>query len=106
MIPNVRISAATTGEIKMDDFALVSVLGVPLMFVVIGTVEYIKKMGVQGKALLGASMAAGLIYGAGYQFMARGFPTDFAGWFSVIVYGIAIGILASGVYDANKSAGK
>ena len=81
----------------------IAVLGVPLIFVVIGLVEYVKKMGVTGKYLLGASMLIGLVLGAGSQLAAAGFPADFAGWFGVTVYGLGLGVVASGVYDAVKS---
>ena len=86
----------------MEYFSEIAVLGVPLLFVVIGLVEYIKKLGVTGKWLLGASMLIGLVLGIGYQLSASGFPADFAGWFSVSIYGLGLGIVASGVYDAVK----
>lgn len=80
------------------------VAGVPLLFVVIGLVQFVKKLGLVGNALIWASMAIGLLLGAGFQFATVGFPTDFAGWFAVIVYGLGLGIVSSGVYDAASSA--
>jgi hypothetical protein len=86
----------------MELFAEVSVAGIPLLFVVMGLVEYIKKFGVQGQALQGASMGIGLLFGVGYQVSAAGVPADFAGWFAVGVYGLALGLVASGIYDVLK----
>ena len=80
----------------------VAVNGIPLLFVVIGLVAYIKKLGVEGKALLGASMLIGMLLGGGYQISQIGVPADFAGWFGIVVYGIGLGLVASGIYDEVK----
>ncbi len=87
----------------MEYFNQVSILGLPLIFVVIGLVEYIKKLGVDGKSLLAASMAIGLVLGIGYQISVNGLPVNFGGWFSITVYGLGLGIVASGIYDAVKN---
>lgn len=81
-----------------------AVAGVPLLFVVFGLVSWIKSFGVTGNWLRGASMLVGLILGCGYLFATVGFPVDFAGWFTNIVYGIGLGVVASGVYDGVKAA--
>ena len=86
----------------MELFAEVSVAGIPLLLVVIGVVEYIKGFGVQGNILKGVSMGVGLVFGGGYQIASLGVPADFAGWFAFAVYGLAMGLVASGVYDAVK----
>jgi hypothetical protein len=80
------------------------VAGIPIVLVVLGLVEWVKKLGLEGKAVLVVSMAFGLLFGAGYQFSTNGFPADFSGWFLVVVYGLALGLVASGIYDALKSA--
>ena len=85
------------------DLYTTSVLGIPLLFVVQGSVELVKEFGVKGKALLGSSMAIGLILGSGYQIAVNGLPVEFSGIFGVIVYGLGLGIVASKVYDANNS---
>lgn len=53
--------------------------------------------------LLVLSMAIGLILGVLYQ-ISLGIPVDFAGWFGAVLYGLALGITASGVYNAIRNA--
>jgi hypothetical protein len=77
--------------------------GVPLIFVVMGLVELTKAFGASGKLLTGLSMAIGLILGVLYQ-ISLGIPVDFAGWFGAVLYGLALGITASGVYNAIRNA--
>lgn len=79
--------------------------GVPLIFVVMGLVELIKAFGVQGKALIASSFGIGLVVGLLYQ-LSLGTPADYAGWFGAAVFGLALGLVASKVYDAIKSATK
>ena len=81
----------------MDFDAIVA--GLPLVLVVIGLVEWFKQLGVQGNNLRYVSMAIGLVFGIGYQ-VSLGMPTDYAGWFGAAVYGLALGLVASGIYDA------
>jgi hypothetical protein len=83
-----------------------SVAGIPLVFVVLGLVEYIKKLGVSGKPVFGVSMGLGILFGVGYQIATVGLPGNFAGWFGVVIYGLALGLIASGIYEAQKSAAK
>ena len=80
-----------------------AVAGVPLLFVVFGLVAWVKSFGLQGNALRGVSMVLGLLLGCGYMFATVGFPAEFAGWFAVIIYGLGLGIIASGVYDGLKA---
>ena len=47
-------------------------------------------------------MAVGLLLGAGYQIASFGVPAVFAGWFGIAVYGLGLGLVSSGVYDAGK----
>lgn len=83
-----------------------AVQGVPLLFVVFGLVAWAKSFGLAGNWLRGVSMIVGLLLGMGYLFATLGFPVDFAGWFTNVVYGLGLGIVASGVYDGLKSAAK
>jgi len=44
----------------------------------------------------------GVIAGIAYQ-ISIALPADFAGWFAAVIYGLALGLVASGLYDAGKS---
>lgn len=77
--------------------------GVPLVALVIALVEWIKRFGVSGKALNAASMMVGALIGIAYWY-AQSPLTTFADWFGAVVYGLALGLVASGIYDAARSA--
>ena len=77
--------------------------GIPLIFVVMGLVELTKTFGASGKPLTGISLGIGLVLGVLYQ-VSLGVPSDFAGWFGAVIYGLALGITASGVYNAVRNA--
>ena len=47
------------------DFGSAVIVGIPLVLVVLGLVEWIKQLGVQGNAVRYVSMAIGLIFGIG-----------------------------------------
>jgi hypothetical protein len=83
----------------MQDFPALVIGGVPLMVVIFGLVEFSKKLGLSGKGLTIFSMLLGIVFGITYQFSMRGFPSDIAGWFAVLVYGLALGLVTSGFYD-------
>jgi len=87
------------------DFSSYVVAGVPLVLVVLGLVEWVKSLGLQGVAVKFVSMAIGLILGIGYQ-LSIAVPVGFTGWFGAGVFGLALGLLASGIYDAVKNATK
>ena len=84
----------------MNFDAIVS--GLPLLLVVLGLVEWVKRLGLSGKPVILVSMGIGLVIGIAYQ-VSIALPIDFAGWFGAAVYGIGLGIVASGIYDAGKS---
>ena len=88
--------------LDIEAFASAAVSGVPLVLFVVGLVEWLKRFGVQGAALNIAAMLIGLVFGGGYM-IAQAVPADFAGWFGTAVYGLALGLIASGIYDAAKS---
>lgn len=77
--------------------------GVPLIFVVMGLVELVKVFGIQGKALTAVSFGIGLVIGLLYQ-ISLGMPADYTGWFGAALFGLALGLVASKVYDAIGSA--
>jgi hypothetical protein len=87
----------------MSDITTLLVGGVPLVLVIFGLVEFSKSLGLSGKWLTVFSLVLGLAFGIGYKIAAAGLPTAFGGWFEVIVFGLALGLVASGFYDfANK----
>ncbi|MHC4464418.1 MAG: hypothetical protein ACYS30_23760 [Planctomycetota bacterium] len=47
-------------------------------------------------------MVVGLVLGVGYQISIVGSPASFADGFAMILYGLALGLVASGIYDIGK----
>ena len=100
----------------MYDFTTLLIDGIPLVIVVFGIVEFMKTMGLQGKGLTVASLLLGLLFGIAYRLtlpalaLSGTVPADFAGlswgfrdWFSAVVFGLALGLVASGLYDFANS---
>jgi len=87
------------------DFSQYLVAGVPLLFVVLGLVQWVKGMGVTGNAVKVVSLVIGLLLGVGYQ-LSVAMPVGFGGWFGVAVFGLALGLVASGIYDVAKDVVK
>jgi len=80
-------------------FADASVAGIPLVvFVLALTTWCADVVGAQGKQKMVIAMIIGLFFGGGYQ-LCQAWPTSFAGWFMVTVYGITLGLLGSGIWD-------
>lgn len=88
--------------LPFDQYFQVSVEGVPLVLVVLGLVTWLWKLGLKDQPLMIAGMVVGLLLGGGYQISQLGFPTTFGGWFAILVYGIGLGLLASGIYETGK----
>jgi hypothetical protein len=82
-------------------FGSVAVQGVPLLAVVMGLVELAKAMGAEKRRLILISMGIGLVMGVAYM-LSLGFPTDYAGWFGVAIYGLGLGLVASGLYKVGE----
>ena len=87
------------------DFTQYLVAGVPLVLVVLGLVEWVKSLGLTGNAVKVVSLAIGLVLGIGYQ-LSLAVPVGFGGWFTVTVFGLGLGLVASGIYDAAKNVVK
>jgi len=81
------------------DISTLLVGGIPLVAVVFGLVEFIKSFGLKGHWLTGVSILLGLAFGIAYQIANAGVPMNFAGWFSTVVFGLMLGLVASGLYD-------
>ena len=74
--------------------------GVPLVAVVMALVQFYGMLGLEGKAQLVSSLLTGIVFGVGYLISVNGVPVDFAGWFGQGFYGLALGLMSSGVYEA------
>lgn len=66
-----------------------------LLAVVLGLVEFIKRLNVSGNWLLIASMLIGLALYLGYAWLPAGIVKD-------ILSGLLLGLCASGLYDLSK----
>jgi len=71
--------------------------GISFLAIVFGLVEFSKKLGASGRVLTALSMVIGTAAGVMYQ-LAQMYP-GFGRWFGVAVFGIAVGMAASGLYD-------
>jgi hypothetical protein len=58
-------------------------------------------MGAKGKVQLGSSMGIGLLLGGATMYFQSP-PADAAGWFAIVLFGLIVGLAASGVYDTGK----
>ena len=67
----------------------------------IGAVYFVGKLGVVGRWKLIVSLLIGLLLGGGYQ-LSQDIPNTYAGWFAVVIYGLAMGLFASGLFDLSK----
>jgi len=83
------------------DFSDAIVNGIPLILVIAGLVQFAKKFKLKGEACTALSMGLGVVFGIAYQ-VQGGLPADFAGWFGAVIYGLALGITTSGLYDVVK----
>ena len=86
----------------LQSYFSATVAGIPLLFVVLGLVQWFKAYVEDDEIIRGISMGIGLILGAGYMIASLGLPADFAGWFAVVVFGLGLGVVASGIYDVGK----
>lgn len=95
-------------NIDISAFTDASIAGVSIVFVVVGLTQWIKgfiaeESRYRTTAVRGASMLIGLVFGWGYMVSANGTPATFAQYFGNTVYGIGLGLVASGLYDSGKS---
>ena len=80
------------------DFGSVVVNGIPLVFVIAGLVARAKTMGLTGKALTALSLGLGIVFGLIYEISVAP-PVSLSQWFGAAVFGLALGITTSGLYD-------
>lgn len=75
-----------------------------ILGVILGLVEFVKQLGVNGDVKLRvASMATGIALGVLFQLQEM-YPA-IAPWFEVAIYGIVLGLTASGLYKLPASMG-
>lgn len=74
-----------------------------VLAMIAGIVEAAKKIGVKGNACLALSMGLGMVFGVALQ-LAEMYPA-ISPWVQVAVYGVLLGLAASGLYDLVKRAG-
>lgn len=72
-----------------------------LLPLVLGLVTYLGNLGVKGRAQLISSLISGLVLGS-LTLYFQSPPQDATGWFVVILFGLVVGLAASGVYDTGK----
>ena len=79
------------------DTSTLLVGGIPIALVIFGLVEFSKTFGLAGKWLTALSMFLGVVLGILYKMATSGIPVGF-GWFEVAIFGLALGLTASGFY--------
>ena len=82
----------------MNDFPILLIGGIPLIAVIFGLVEFFKTCGLKGRILTFVSLLLGLILGIAYK-LSLAMPVDYAGWLAVVIFGLALGLTTSGIYD-------
>lgn len=71
----------------------------PLLIpVILGLVEFLKKLGLRGNYALVASMFIGVLFSVAYQLTAA-FPQTPSEWMGLILKGLVYGLATSGIYD-------
>lgn len=78
------------------------VAGIPLILVVIGVVQFVKeKLNWSGVGVEIFAIAFGLVAGFSYHIYAAGaFLATFSFIFEGVIYGLAVGLVATGIYKA------
>lgn len=83
----------------MDD---ILVGGVSLIVLILGLVEFAKKFGLSGNGLTILAMVLGVVGSVAVK-LSAGVPVDLAGWVELVIYGLAFGSTACGIYDLGKN---
>ncbi len=109
MIPATFALAASQGQEAPPAFNLLKFLEfaglfyLPTLAIVFGLVDYYGKWGVKGKVQLASSLITGLIIGGLIMYFTT-YPNTPVAWFSMALYGLLVGLGASGCYNGIKTA--
>ena len=76
--------------------------GVFVLGIVIGLNTILGAFSVKGKWQLLSGLLLGLVFGGLFQIAGLGTPVDFAQWFSVVAYGLIMGLTSVGLYETAK----
>jgi phosphoglycerol transferase MdoB-like AlkP superfamily enzyme len=82
----------------MQYFSSLLIGGIPLIAVIFGLVEFLKVFGLKGRILTIISLLLSMAFGILYK-LSLAMPFDLYSWFAVIVFGLALGLTTSGIYD-------
>lgn len=82
----------------IDSYAGASVF---LTSVIMALVTLWGKLGISGKAQLVSSLVTGLVIGGGFMWIELN-PATAKDWATVLLYGLILGLTASGVYEVGK----
>ena len=83
------------------DFTNALINGISLFWLVMALVTLWGKFGATGKVQLASSLGTGLVIGTLYQASLKPLIT-WVDWFGAIIYGVALGLTATGVYETGK----
>ena len=90
-------------DVVIESFLATSVFGIPIVLLVIGLVFALgDKFGVSGKWQFVAALVIGLLIAGGYQAAMGTLGYSLVAWFSYVLYGLILGLVASLLYDAGK----
>jgi len=79
------------------------VAGLPLIAIVTGLVQFLKqKLGMSGKPVEVLAITTGTLIGFGFHVYAAATPIEwtFGFVFEALIFGLALGLAATGIYDA------
>lgn len=60
------------------------------------------RLGAKGKVQLGISLGLGFVFGGAFQAAATGWPSNYEGWFWLVIYAMVMAVLPFLAYDLGK----
>ena len=80
-----------------------AIAGVAILPLIIGLVEFSKQLGVHGKASQVLAMVFGVLFGGVFYAIEQSvMPDAVLPYIGIAVFGLAMGLAASGIYDFSK----